>query len=874
MAVLCAALTVGFLARSVTLLPHDRTRDQRQCEHDPDALLSTWSAWIPPMLAVLACGLQRTFWENAIINTGEAIDLLIFSYVILCLLEYRLDQRDSRLYRLAFAYGLGATNNFALAGFFPAMLVALIWIKGRSFFNLGFCVRMALLGLAGFAFIFLAPLLVLSQPQVELTYWDVVRVHLGFQKTTLLGFPRFLLLLVGLTSLVPILFMGIKWPASFGDISSVGNALTNLMTHVIHGLFLVACIYVVFDPPFSPRKLLPPTMYPMLSLYYLGALSIGYFSGYFLLIFGHQPLRAWQRPTLLRLLLSRGIVGLVCAGTLGVPLGLIYRNWPHIQSATSHYLGDFGTTAARQLKEAAPQGAVVMSDDGFRLYATYDALTREGIGDRYVMLESAALSYPSYHKFLEHKYPKVWPQLGTNLNSVKILDSYTLIQLMTHLSQSNSLFYLHPSFGYYFEKFYLQPRGLIYQLLPYATNEVTSPAWSKAAVEHTSQFWKKFQSEELSSLSGKAKFFNQRNDPDESTVLAGAMYSRAINFCGVEMQKAGHLDLAANFFNSSLALSPDNPVALVNLEFNKQLRSGNREIKNISEKANKKFIDFQMNLAYMMNLYGPFDEPTTCYRLAEIFAGGKNYRQAAQNLLRVLDFDAQNVASKVGLLSMYNHIRRFDEALKLIVDIRAQALRTNFMTMGLEMDLVQAEASAHLGRGETATAEQILLNAQKKYPTNSEPYAMRAELYVSRNQLTNAWQVFEEEMKAQPQEPGPLVNFARVKILNNQFNEAITYLDNALKMEPRNPYALLNRAIAYLKTGKLQAAEADYRDLESFLPKMTYPVAYGLHEIAWQKKDRPQALKYGKLFLRLAPVTSSEIRLIQERLKRLDKGSF
>ncbi len=51
---LCAALTLGLLARSVALLPHDRTDAQRAREKSDFSFLTTGSAWLPPMLAVLA----------------------------------------------------------------------------------------------------------------------------------------------------------------------------------------------------------------------------------------------------------------------------------------------------------------------------------------------------------------------------------------------------------------------------------------------------------------------------------------------------------------------------------------------------------------------------------------------------------------------------------------------------------------------------------------------------------------------------------------------------------------------------------------------------------------------------------------------------
>src|SRR5258706_3409233 len=84
-AAIFGSLTLGLLARSVALLPQDRTRDQRQYEHSEYSLLSIRAAWLPPLLAVLVLGLQITFWQNVVVNTGEALDLFLFAYVIRCL---------------------------------------------------------------------------------------------------------------------------------------------------------------------------------------------------------------------------------------------------------------------------------------------------------------------------------------------------------------------------------------------------------------------------------------------------------------------------------------------------------------------------------------------------------------------------------------------------------------------------------------------------------------------------------------------------------------------------------------------------------------------------------------------------------------------
>jgi hypothetical protein len=51
-------------------------------------------------------------------------------------------------------------------------------------------------------------------------------------------------------------------------------------------------------------------------------------------------------------------------------------------------------------------------------------------------------------------------------------------------------------------------------------------------------------------------------------------------------------------------------------------------------------------------------------------------------------------------------------------------------------------------------------------------------------------------------------------------------------------------------------------------------VAYGLHEVAYRKKNRKLAIRRGEEFLKLAPPGSPESKAIKDRLKKLKRGSF
>src|SRR5262249_44652760 len=130
---ICAAVALTLLARSVALLlgavgspslaevgkladcgtvgpPRSTSagevgRDRQALPGLPIAPLRI--SWVAPVLAVTLCGLQLSFWEHATAFTGEMIDLLIFAYVIRCLLEFRNDERESWLFRSAFIYSAG-----------------------------------------------------------------------------------------------------------------------------------------------------------------------------------------------------------------------------------------------------------------------------------------------------------------------------------------------------------------------------------------------------------------------------------------------------------------------------------------------------------------------------------------------------------------------------------------------------------------------------------------------------------------------------------------------------------------------------------------------------------------------------------------------
>src|ERR1051325_1603855 len=506
---LCAALTLALLARSVALLPHDRTQDQRDRETSPFSMLSNRTAWLPPVLAVLLCGLQLTFWENATSASSAdppwgagfaMLDVLLFAYVVRCLLEFRVVEKESWLCRGAFVCALGMTNHWGMIGFFPIFLVALVWIKGLSFFNIRFLVRMSLWGLAGLSLYLLLPLVQSLGDISRIPFWQGLKANLAAQKTILFFLPfskdRLLhgftgdqpLWVLGLFSLLPLLVMAIRWPTYFGDPSRLGVALTTLIFHTVHAAMLLVCVWVALDPPFSPRHLIPRV--PLLSFYYLAALSAGYFSGYFLLVF--RPLLAmgrfrasppWLRPLHLA---ATAVIALVL---VLAPAMLLRRNLPQIRLSNGPTLARYAGLQVAALKQrGSTKGVVVLSDDWRKLALAESAAARSGFSGNCMFVDTAALKWPSYHALMKRKYPQLWPGQPPKQRK-ELYDDNDALHLVFLLAESNDVFYLHPSFGFFFEVFYPEPHGLVYQLRHRPTDSLFPPPLSKEGVAENENFW-------------------------------------------------------------------------------------------------------------------------------------------------------------------------------------------------------------------------------------------------------------------------------------------------------------------------------------------------------------------------------------------------
>ncbi len=170
---------------------------------------------------------------------------------------------------------------------------------------------------------------------------------------------------------------------------------------------------------------------------------------------------------------------------------LIYKNAPIIRSENNDTLLKYAQFATRNLP---PGGAILLADEeatyrqSVHGYLVEAMLAREGKWQKYPVVDTSALKYSPYQEFLHQRYPAVWPQLFKDKKPL-IMSQYGILEQVNELAKSNSIYYLNPSFGYFFESFYQEPNGLSYGMKFLPADTLVPPPPDAKLIGENDQFW-------------------------------------------------------------------------------------------------------------------------------------------------------------------------------------------------------------------------------------------------------------------------------------------------------------------------------------------------------------------------------------------------
>ena len=890
----CASLVLVILARCVAILPQDRTEPQRQREKSDFGFLTGWQSFFPPMLAVLMLGLQLAFWEHATSFTGEVFDLLLFAAIVWLMLEYRLDEKEWRLAAVAFLYGAGIAESWMFACFFPIFLAAIIWLKKLEFFNLHFLVRLVGCALVGLLFLFLLPLLAKFNPHFKLGIWDLLRPNIRMDwvmiKSIKTNEVRIHLAQASLATFLPLLLMAIRWTSGYGDNSRIGMALASNMIHFVHAAVFGVCVWVMFDPPFSPQHLLGS---PALTMNFFCALSIGYCCAYFLLLFSRKPVptRRDLRPLPIFPQALMWLCPIIVAGvficTLFALGALIYRNKPIIREVNSDVLLKF----ARFTTENLPKnGAVVLCDSDLpgqdqplRALVIQLALAHEGRLRDFLVLDTQSLNWPPYHQIIHERYPQTFPLIvkPSDRNAVNPLNLFAMI---SDLAKSNSLCYLHPSYGYYFEHFYEESHGLVYPLKPLPPETILPPPLDKTRIAENEAFWSRVV-ESLDDQVQKALKPTPTGVPtlrkpiewllihlhpvpeaNQNAIYAGMFCSRCLNDWGVQLQRAGELEKAARRFTEAKRLNPDNVVADINLAFNKTLSAGAPIEINPAQVNADRFGKYR-NWNTVVTANGPFDDASFCLQAGYQFAQSGFFRQAAKEYTRVRQLAPGDLFTRLQLAWIYVVNRLPDRALDALNDPLADPAKFG-LDPNNSQEFSMVAASAYFQKNELAAGSRLLEKEANRHPDDEILLKAITQAYVTHGLYTNALQVINMKLARTPDDVTWLFGKGYASIQIGAYGDSIKAMTRVLELQTNDPTARFNRALAYFQSGKLDEARADYTILQAEHTNV-FQIAYGLGEIAWRKKENAEALRNYQIYLANAPTNAPEFGTVRERVTQL-----
>jgi tetratricopeptide (TPR) repeat protein len=616
-----------------------------------------------------------------------------------------------------------------------------------------------------------------------------------------------------------------------------------------------------------------------LTFYYLSALCVGYYSGYFLLVFGKQEAAPLQRPRpFLFNFLNTLIVACVWLLFILAGAGLIYKNAPQLRAANDDAFRRYTSLVEWSLPRS---GGILLSDDPRRLILEQAALTRDGRMKDFIPVETQLLKYPSYHKFLHRRFPQKWPDTIAAFEKTNGVSPFHLMGLLTTLAKTNDLYYLHPSFGYYFEQFYLEPHGLVYKLEMLPGDTLLPPLPDKNEIAENEVFWSRAETRAFPPIEralavsrpGSPSSWGEKwlatlraaREQNPNAVVAGSFYSRSLNFWGVEMQRAGNLAAAAAHFEMAENLNPENVVAQINLQFNRSLQTG----ENVPVDLAKVTLD-QLKLHSwneVLNADGPIDEPSFCFENGIVLAQGGLFCQAIAPFTRVRQLAPDNLAARLWLGQLYDSARLPDRALEAIQDVRGQPEKFS-LTDTNKIQLTLIEVAAYFEKKDPTRATQLLETEISRCPTNDTLLAAAAQFYLVNGLFSSALAVIDRRLQLSPDDANRLFDKGYVCIQLKAYDDAVAALTRVLSLQNDNEGALYYRAVAYLNSGKLDAAFADYKGLNQTFAN-SYRVAYGLGEIAWRRHETNEAIKNYELYLAGANTNTDEARTIIQRLREL-----
>ncbi|HEX4348841.1 MAG TPA: tetratricopeptide repeat protein [Verrucomicrobiae bacterium] len=869
---ICGAATLGILARSLELLPWFR----------PLAGLNGWSARLPVLLAVAACGLEFSFWQDATAATGEMLDLLLLAAAVWLVLEYRVAKNGNWLAAAALVWGAGMAESWVMQITLPLFIASLVWLRRLRFFKLQFILSGAVMGLAGFATYALLPMvngLLPGSPWNLAEAWiqslRASKILLQWIYNQFWAWHPMMALVAALFFILPLAALLLPFGnAVTKNKSRLDRAQIWIFRGVGAGLLLFS-VWLAFDPIFGLRQLLAGQIsvaLPLLTFDYLNALAIGFLAGNLLLILQPRERTRPRRKFKHQLVagLRQAAVPVLSTLLTVLVLGLAARNLLAITLVNRQSLRQFGELQWRSLP---PGGGIVLSDFPTQLDVFQAAQASFRDQPQWLPVDLTALPKPEYRAQLT----RLGLDVGPAPDAARDLDRDQMLLLLDGFAQNHRVFYLHPSSTFLSELFYTRPAGLVHELIRYPSGAINPPRLAAPAMAENEKAWDNF-APEIASLQppaspAKPSLFDDVDSylylapvASGQTRLLQEWFSLALDDWGAQLQRHGLLPAARRRFDQAFQLNPNNWIARLNLYCNANLQSRTNDMSLLAVSGLAAQLRSAQNRASAVSYLGPMDEPDGCFILGNDYQQAGLLRMAMQQYDRARVLAPRVLAPEFALAELYGRCGLTNQAMATLNHLHGE-IKSLPDTAGFDLQLALVEAGVWMSESNQTRAAATLQEAVQRHPHDPAALNQISTAYYSFGDFTSARQLADRILEQQPDDISALLMQSSVLLQTRRADLAIPVLNHVLSLTNSASVKLI-RAIAYVETRNYAAAGADYHDLEQ-MPPSAFQADYGLAQIAELQHDTNTAVHYLKLCLTNAPPDTAQSRKVRERLDAL-----
>lgn len=850
LAAVLAAAILGLVTRTVQLLPWDH----------PWRNASPLAVALPGLIAVALCGLEFSFWREATSTVGDLLDLLLLAAAVWLLLESSARRSSRWLNMAALVWGLGMAQNWVMLLALPLFIVAMIWLHRRRFFRWRFILRLAGLGLAGFSVYVILPLANGLLPHSPWT-WTQAWIASLHQTRTVTLLPhdiwradRFVALSVAICFLLPALPLLIRMRDNGMRYESLAGRLQLWIYRSLRLGLLLACFWLAFDPGQGARSALHALGIhaPLLTLDYVNAVGAAFLMGNLLLL-SQSEVPVSRRRSRKQIGWWRLSVPIATAVLAVVAASLTLRNLPAIWRANHHSLAQFGNQAVKSL----PAGrGVVLSDFPDRLMAFQAALAHGHGAADWLAVDTRALPSLPYRARLEQRLPAGWLTEQTR-HDLTLVETRRLLE---QVARTHRLFYLHPSFGQFFEGFYLEPAGMIFEMKLRGKNPLDRPPLAADIVAANEQFWTRLLNQDPAMMDSgpprssrwaqKLAYWGLLPAPQEQDRLLRNWYSVPLAAWGVALQQQGRLREARVRFEQAIQLNTNNLSARFSLVCNTNLQAGRHlglaDLRQVaSESGNTALVEA------ILSSGAPFDEPSVCYLIGSVFFDHGLMVQAAEQMQRVQTLAPGSPAPELELAEIYNRLQMPERSLPLLNHLRETFSKAP-ANSSLDLELALQESFSWLLQTNPANARDALQTLMRQHPDDPQIASRVMQAYLAMSDVTNALQLVDHLLAQSPDDVPNLNVKAMILMQSGQAAAALPVLDHVLTLT-NQPSARVNRAFARIAAQDFAQAASELNELENSGPA-TGLVEFGLALVAGHGFDTNSARYHLQRCLGVTPV--------------------